>query len=120
MKIKATNIVLLPISKLSEYPKNANDHTDEQLDRLIEIISFYGHRDPLIVDAEIQKDGTHWVLAGNGRLQAAKKAGWESLPCVVQEFDNDDEKYGFMVSHNAISSKGWGGGLDLSKINTVM
>ena len=117
MEIKAREITLFPTSKLSEYPRNANKHTDEQIDKIIELIEFYGHRDPLIVDADVRPDGTHWVLAGNGRLMASKKAGWDNLPCVFQKFKSEEEKYGFMVSHNAVSSSGWGGGLDLSKIN---
>lgn len=118
MDIKAKEITLFPTSKLSEYPRNANKHTDEQINKIIQLIEFYGHRDPLIVDADTQPDGTHWVLAGNGRLQAAKKAGWDNLPCVFQVFKSDEEKYGFMVSHNAVSASSWGGGLDLSQINT--
>ncbi len=118
MEIKAKEITLFPTIKLSEYPKNANVHTEEQIDKIIQLIDFYGHRDPLIVDADIQPDGTHWVLAGNGRLQASKKAGWDNLPIIFQKFNSEEEKYGFMVSHNAVSSSGWGGGLDLAKINT--
>lgn len=118
MEIKATEIILFPITKLSEYPLNANEHTSEQIDKIIELGEHYGFRDPLIVDKDLQPDGTHWVLAGNGRLQAARKAGWENLPIILQPFKSDAEKYGFMVSHNAVSSTGWGGGLDLAKINT--
>lgn len=118
MEIKAKEITLFPTSKLSEYPRNANKHTDEQIDKIIQLIEFYGHRDPLIVDADVQPDGTHWVLAGNGRLQASKKAEWDNLPCVFQKFKSDEEKYGFMVSHNAVSASSWGGGLNLSQINT--
>lgn len=118
MEIKAKEITLFPSVKLSEYPKNVNVHTEEQIDKIIQLIDFYGHRDPLIVDADIQPDGTHWVLAGNGRLQASKKAKWDNLPIIFQKFNSEEEKYGFMVSHNAVSSSGWGGGLDLAKINT--
>jgi DNA modification methylase len=118
MEIKAKEITLFPSVKLSEYPKNVNVHTEEQIDKIIQLIDFYGHRDPLIVDADLQPDGTHWVMAGNGRLSAAKKAGWDNLPIIFQKFNSEEEKYGFMVSHNAVSSSGWGGGLDLAKINT--
>ena len=117
MQVKAKEITLLPISKLSTYPKNANEHTEEQIDRLIQLVEFYGNRDPIIVDHDVQPDGTHWVIAGNGRLLAARKAGWETLPAIIQKFKSDDEKYGFMVSHNAINASQWGGGLDLSLIN---
>lgn len=118
MEIKAKEITLFPITKLSHYPKNANIHSEAQIDKIIQLIDFYGHRDPLIVDADQQPDGTHWVMAGNGRLLAAHKANWENLPIIFQKFNSEEEKYGFMVSHNAVSSSGWGGGLDLSKINS--
>ena len=118
MEIKAREITLFPTGKLSSYPKNSNKHTDEQIDKIISLIDFYGHRDPLIVDADVQEDGTHWVLAGNGRLSAANKAGWENLPVIFQKFKSDEEKYGFVVSHNAINSSNWGGGLDLAQINS--
>ena len=117
MEIKAKEITLFPTVKLSEYPKNANIHSEEQIDKIISLVEFYGHRDPLIVDADIQADGTHWVMAGNGRLKSANKAGWENLPVIFQKFKSEEEKYGFMVSHNAVSSSGWGGGLSLEKIN---
>lgn len=117
MEIKAKEIVLFPVSKLTPYEKNANIHTNEQIDKIIDLINFYGHRDPLIVDKNPNKNGLHEVVAGCGRLAAAKKAGWESVPVVFQEFKSEEEKYGFMVSHNAINSFGWGGGLDFSQIN---
>lgn len=117
MEIRAKEITLFPTIKLSKYPKNVNTHTEEQINKIISLIDFYGHRDPLIVDSDIQQDGTHWVMAGNGRLEAANKAGWENLPIIFQKFKSEEEKYGFMVSHNAINANNWGGGLNLSQIN---
>jgi hypothetical protein len=117
MEIKSKEITLVPLSKLSEYPLNANEHTEEQINKLCELIEFYGFRDPLIVDRQLREDGTHWVMAGNGRFQAAKKMGIDNIPVVFQDFKSDDERYGFMVSHNSINASNWGGGLELKKIN---
>lgn len=117
MEIKATEVSIFPTSKLVPYHKNANIHTDEQIDELINLINVHGHRDPLIVDRKQNENGQHEVMAGCGRLQAAIKAGWENLPVIFQDFKSETEKYTFMVSHNAINSSNWGGGLDFSKIN---
>lgn len=118
MEIKAKEIVLFPTENLQPYHLNANDHTDEQINKIVELIEFYGHRDPLIVDFNKNSNGKHEVIAGCGRLAAANKVGWDKLPVVFQSFKSEEEKYGFMVSHNAINSSNWGGGLNLSKINS--
>lgn len=52
MEIKAKEIVQFPTNKLSQYPK------------IIQLIDFYGHRDPLIVDADVQPDGTQYPTKG--------------------------------------------------------
>lgn len=120
MEIKSKEITLVPTTKLVEYPKNAHVHSPEQIDRLVKLIEHYGFRDPLIVDADVQQDGTHWVMAGNGRLKAALEIGTSLVPVVFQSFKSDDEKYGFMVSHNAIGKDSWASlNLDLIKTEVL-
>ena len=114
--IKAKEITLIPLASLVEYPKNANKHTPEQIDKLCQLIEHYGFRDALIVDADAQENGQHWVMAGNGRYKAATKLGMELVPVVFQKFRSEDEKYGFMVSHNAIAKDSWAQ-LDFAQIN---
>jgi hypothetical protein len=54
------------------------------------------------------------VLAGNGTLMAVKLLGWETVPCVMQTFESDEQRYAFSVSHNAIQA--WDP-IDLSAIH---
>lgn len=111
-EIKSKEIQIVSVDSLISYPKNMNKHTPNQIDRLIELIRYQGFRDPLIVQA-----GTNVVVAGNGRLEAAKKMGLREVPVTYQEFDSEAQLYSFVVSHNAINSSNWGGGLDLAMIN---
>lgn len=113
MNIKANEIEIVSIDSLIPYQKNMNRHTPEQIEKLIELIKYQGFRDPLIV-----QKGTGIVVAGNGRLEAAKKMGMKNVPVTYQEFENEAQLYAFVVSHNAINSSNWGGGLDLAQINT--
>lgn len=115
MEIKSKQIEIVSVDSLVPYDKNMNKHTKEQIERLIKLIEYQGFRDPLIV-----QKGTNVVVAGNGRLEAAKVMGLKEVPVTFQEFENEAQLYSFVVSHNAINSNNWGGGLDLSMINAEM
>lgn len=108
--IQSKEIQLVKIKDVKLNPKNRNKHTDEQIDRLVKIIEYQGFRSPLIVSKR-----TGVLVAGHGRLMAAKKMKLKEVPVMVQDFTDDAQEYAAMVSDNAIAS--WAE-LDLSSINT--
>lgn len=109
-KIKADQIEQVSVSELINHPKNMNIHSDDQINRLVKLIEYQGFRNPLVV-----QKGTNLVVAGNGRLMAARKMGMEKVPVTYQEFDSEAQLYAYMTSDNAIAS--WAE-LDLSAINS--
>lgn len=88
---------------------NRNQHTPEQIDRLAQIIQHNGFRVPVIVSQLSQR-----VVAGHGRLMAAKKLKLEKVPVIYQQFESEDEEFQFHIADNAIAA--WAE-LDLSGIN---
>jgi hypothetical protein len=94
---------------LKPNPKNRNEHSAEQVDRLAKIIQYQGWRFPIVAD----KDNVIW--AGHGRLLAAKKLKLDSVPVSYQDFTSEEQAYAFLISDNAIAS--WAE-LDLSGINS--
>lgn len=112
MEIKSKDIELVHISKLIPYEKNMNKHSDEQIDRLVDIIKYQGWRQPIIAQR-----GTNIIASGCGRYLAAKRMGLETVPVMYQEFKNEEEFYAFVVSDNAIAA--WAD-LDLSMINAEL
>lgn len=112
MLIQAKDIKLELVSKLKPNPKNRNKHPEEQIERLCEIIRYQGFRQPVVVS-----NRTGLVVAGHGRLLAAKKLKIKEVPVVYQDFEDEEQEYAFGVSDNAIAS--WAE-LDLSGINTDM
>lgn len=112
MEIKSKEIEMVPVSELIHHPKNMNEHSDDQINRLVKLIEYQGFRNPLVVQR-----GTNLVVAGNGRLMAARKIGLAYVPVTYQEFDSEAQLYAYMTSDNAIAS--WAH-LDLSKVNTEM
>lgn len=97
-EIKAEEIKLVPLEKIIENPKNANRHSIEQIERLVDLINFQGFRNPLIISKR-----TGLLVAGHGRKIAAEKIGFKNLPCVYQEFENEEQEYAYLISDNEIA-----------------
>lgn len=110
--VEQTEWKWLPIRDLRPNPANSNKHSDEQIERLVKLIKYYGWRQPIIIS---NRSGL--IAAGHARLLAAKAMGMSEVPVQYQNFEDDDEERGFLVSDNAIAS--WAE-LDLSLINTQL
>ena len=96
-------------SKLKPHPKNRNEHPKDQIERLIKLLNYQGWRLPIIVS-----NRSGFIVAGHGRLKAAKKMKMNLVPVSYQDFEDDDQEYAFLISDNAISE--WAS-LNLSDIN---
>lgn len=100
---------LLNPQDLLDHPKNANQHGQDQIERLSELYKYHGIRHPIIV-SNLSK----CIVAGHGRKLAALRAGITEFPVVFQDFESTEKEYAFIQADNAIAS--WSE-LDLSKIN---
>jgi hypothetical protein len=100
---------MVPVKEIKPHKKNRNKHPKNQIDRLAKLIAAHGFRHPIIVSRQ-----SGMVVAGHGRLAAAKKLGMESVPVDFQGFKTIEEEYAFLQSDNAIAL--WAE-LDLSGIN---
>ena len=85
--------------KLIENPKNPNKHDQKQIDVLAKNIKHQGWRHPLIVS---KRSG--FIVAGHGRLMAAKSLGVEKVPVDYQDFESEADEFRFMVADNKIAS----------------
>ena len=112
MQIKSKEILIVDIDSLVQNPKNNNKHSKEQIERLAKLIKHHGFRNPLVIS-----NRSGFVIAGNGRIEAAKLAGLKEVPVMRQDFDNEASEYAYLTSDNAIAS--WSE-LDMSMVNTEM
>lgn len=112
MKLQAEDIELININKLKPYSRNRKKHSKAQIDRLKKLMAYQGNRVPMIVDR-----ATNEVISGNGRLQALKELGEKEVPVIFQEFEDEDQRYAFSISDNAV---GLMGELDLAAISFDM
>lgn len=99
MEVQAKEIVLKEISELRPSPKNRNKHSDEQIERLKQIIQYQGFRNPIIVS-----NRSGYIVAGHGRLMAASKLGMTHVPVIYEDFESEEQEYAAGVSDNSIAS----------------
>lgn len=83
---KPVKFLRVDIEDIKPYENNAKIHSDDQIDRLAKSISEFGFVSPCLID----KDNN--LIAGHGRLLAAKKNGLKVIPCVYVEGLTEEPK----------------------------
>jgi ParB-like chromosome segregation protein Spo0J len=90
------------IDKLVPYIRNARTHSKEQILQLRSSIQEYGFLNPVIVDKDLN------IIAGHGRVTAAKEEGLSEVPCVFVEHLSEEQKRAYMITDNKLAlNAGW-------------
>ena len=102
MSKTTTEMQLISIDKLVPYVNNARTHSAEQILKLRSSLREFGFVNPIIIDREFN------VIAGHGRLMAAKEEGIEEVPCVFVDFLTDAQKKAYILADNRMAmDAGW-------------
>lgn len=80
---------LVPIDKLIPYINNARTHSPEQLNKLRSSLREFGFINPVIIDRDFN------VIAGHGRILAAKAENISEVPCVFVDYLTHAQKKAF-------------------------
>lgn len=91
--------VELSISSISPYNNNSRKHPEHQIEALMAAIKRFGFTQPIIID-EINT-----VLAGHGRLEAAKRLKLPAVPCRQVKGLTADEKRAYVIADNKIAEQ---------------
>jgi len=98
----AKAVVVVDVEALKPYEKNAKTHSDAQIDELVSLIQEFGFTQPILVDAH------KGIIAGHGRLMAAKKLGLASVPIIELTHLTPTQKRAYIIADNKIAEKsGW-------------
>ena len=91
-----------PIDKLIPYAKNSRTHSEEQVAQIAASIKEWGFTTAVLVD----ESGN--IIAGHGRLMAARKLGLTSLPVMVAKDWTDAQKRAYVIADNKLAlNAGW-------------
>ena len=100
--ITTTQMQLVDINKLIPYVNNARTHSPEQITKLRSSLREFGFINPVLIDREYN------VLAGHGRIAAAKEEGINEVPCVFVEHLSEAQKKAYILADNRMSlDAGW-------------
>lgn len=101
MQDNKLQIEYLPIDQLQMYDGNANIHTAHQIDQIAESIEEFDFSSPIL--AWHNEDGEAVIIAGHGRLMAARKLGIEELPVVFLDHMTDEQRRAFTIVENQLT-----------------
>ena len=97
-----TEMQLVATDKLIPYVNNARTHSAEQINKLRASLREFGFINPVIIDREFN------VIAGHGRIAAAKAEGIEEVPCVFADHLTEAQKKAYILADNRMAlDAGW-------------
>ena len=97
-----TEMQLVQISKLIPYINNARTHSKEQIIKLRSSLREFGFINPVIIDKDYN------VIAGHGRIEAAKLENISEVPCVFVDYLTPAQKKAYIIADNRMAlDAGW-------------
>ncbi len=98
----AERIELWPVERLVPYDKNPRTHSAEQIAQIAASITEFGFLNPILVDT------ASGIIAGHGRLQAAKQLALSVVPVVVLDHLSEAQKRAYVIADNKLAlNAGW-------------
>lgn len=94
--MKKPQLQLIPLDDLLPYARNAKQHPPEQIAQIAASIKEFGFNAPVLVD------GDKGIIAGHGRILAARKLGLDTVPCVVLDHLTEAQKRAYIIAENRL------------------
>lgn len=105
----------IEVTKLIPYANNSRTHDDAQVAQLAASIKEFGFRNPILVDGV-------GIIAGHGRLLAARKLGLEKVPTIDCSDMTETQKKAYIIADNKLAlNSGWDTellSLEISQLDT--
>jgi len=100
------------VEALIPYAKNSRTHSDAQVAQIAASIKEFGWTNPILID------GTKGIIAGHGRLMAARKLGYDKVPVIQLKDMTESQKKAYVIADNQLAmNAGWD--MDLLKIEVA-
>ena len=93
---------VIQIDALIPYARNSRTHSDAQVAQIASSIKEFGFTNPVLID------GGGGIIAGHGRVLAARKLGMSEVPCIRLEHLTDAQKRAYVIADNRLAlNSGW-------------
>lgn len=95
-------IVSRKVEDLIPYARNSRTHSDEQVAQIAASVREFGWTNPVLVDGE------NGIIAGHGRILAARKLGMDEVPCIELAGLSDTQRRAYIIADNKLAlNAGW-------------
>src|SRR5271165_3185263 len=102
--VQARSIEVMPVRRLRPYGKNARTHSRQQIQQIAESIRSFGFTNPVLISDENE------IIAGHGRVEAAKLIGLQSVPTVRLSHLDAAQRRAYVLADNKLAlNAGWDG-----------
>ncbi len=92
----------IPPDRLRPWARNARTHSKKQIRQISDSIRTFGFTNPVLIDA------ANTILAGHGRVEAARLIGLERVPCIRLENMTPAQKRAYVLADNKLAlNAGW-------------
>lgn len=99
---KFPSIKTAKVNDLIPYARNSRTHSDAQVTQIASSIKEFGFTNPILTD------GTGGIIAGHGRLLAAKKLGMDTVPVIELDDLTEAQKRAYIIADNKLAlNAGW-------------
>ena len=100
--VEQLQIEYLPVADLIPFARNSRTHSDEQVAQIAASIREFGFTNPILIDGE------GGIIAGHGRLAAARKLGMDKAPTITLDGLTDAQKRAYVIADNKLAlNSGW-------------
>lgn len=107
-------IEYINVDKLSAYETNSRTHSKEQIGQIAASISEFGFTNPVLID---QDNG---IIAGHGRVEAAKQIGMDEVPCLRLSHLTEAQRKAYVIADNKLAlNAGWDDALLRDEIESL-
>lgn len=105
----------LLITSLKPYKRNARTHSKKQIRQIANSIETFGFTNPVLIDS------ANTILAGHGRVDAARLMGMDAVPCVQLEHMTETQKRAYVLADNKLAlNAGWDDGLLAEELSAII
>ncbi len=109
------NINHLAIGDLTPWARNARTHSKKQIRQIADSIESFGFTNPVLIDER------QTILAGHGRVEAAKLLGMREVPCLRLDHMTEKEKRAYVLADNKLAlNAGWDEDLLAAELGALM
>jgi len=103
------------VTELIPYVKNSRTHSDEQVAQIAASIKEFGWTNPILID------GNNGIIAGHGRLMAARKLGHKEVPTIELKDLTETQKKAYIIADNRLAlNAGWDNEMLTIELNDLL